>query len=190
MKLRPLLACLLLSTTLPALAETYRIDPAHSQVRFRYSHLGYSNIVGLFSGIEGELSYDPANPTASAVSVRIPLDSVLTGAPKLDEHLKAADFFDVAAHPIATFTSTAVAPAGEGRLKVSGDFVLHGQTRPVTLDVTLNAQGPHPMSKQSAIGFDATTALKRSDFGVDKYAPNVSDEVKIEITVEAQVPKA
>jgi polyisoprenoid-binding protein YceI len=189
MTLRPLLACLLLSSAVPALAETYRIDPNHSQVRFRYSHFGYSNIVGLFGGIEGELSYDPANPTASAVSVRIPLANVQTGTAKLDTHLQADDFFDVAAHPLATFTSTAVEAGDDGRLRVSGDLVLRGESRPVTLEVRLNAQGPHPMSKQPAIGFDATAELRRSDFGVDKHAPKVSDEVTIEITVEAQVPK-
>jgi len=185
-----LAASLSLAVACPALAETYRIDPGHTQVRFGYSHFGFSNIVGLLGGIEGELVYDPAEPTKSAVSVRIPLASLQTGVAKLDEHLKTEDFFNIAQHPIATFTSTSVSAAGEGRLSVTGDLVLHGNTRPVTLDVRLNKLGEHPISKAAAIGFDATTTLKRSDFGVEKYAPNVSDEVSLEITVEAQVPKA
>ena len=179
-----------LAAACPALAETYQIDPGHTQVRFGYSHFGYSNIVGLLGGIEGELVYDPASPETSAVSVRIPLASLQTGVAKLDEHLKSDDFFNIAQHPMATFTSTAVSVAGEGRLAVAGDLVVHGNSRPVTLQVQLNKRAPHPMTQAPSIGFDATTTLKRSDFGVEKSAPNVSDEVSIEITVEARVPKA
>jgi polyisoprenoid-binding protein YceI len=187
MTLRALSLALLLAAGLPtAQATTYRIDPNHSQVRFGYSHFGFSNIVGVIGGIEGELVYDPGTPAAAAVSVRIPLSALLTGTEKLDTHLKSDDFFDVAAHPIATFTSTAVETVAEGRLRVTGDLVLSGQTRPVTLEVTLNGLGPHPMSKRPAIGFDGRTTLRRSDFGVDKHAPAISDEVRVEVTVEAQ----
>jgi polyisoprenoid-binding protein YceI len=186
MILRPLLASLLFAAAAaPALATTYTIDPRHSQVRFNYGHFGFSNITGIFTGIDGELVYDPANPTASAVQVRIPITTVITGEEKLDAHLQADDFFDAAAHPIATFTSTAVEDRGEGRLAVTGDLVIRGETRSVVLDVTLNGMGPHPMRKVPAIGFDGRTTLLRSDFGVDKNAPLVSDEVRVEVTVEA-----
>lgn len=173
----------------PALAETYRIDPGHTQVRFGYSHFGFSNIEGILSGIEGELVHDPETPEKSAVSVRIPLSSLHTGTAKLDEHLKAADFFEIAKYPVATFTSRSVEPKGEGRLAVTGDLSLHGVTKPVTLDVTLNKLGPHPMSGKPTIGFDATAQIRRSEYGIEKYAPNVSDEVTLEITVEAQADK-
>jgi polyisoprenoid-binding protein YceI len=191
MILRPLLVSLLLPSLLvaavaaPALAATYTIDPRHSQARFTYSHLGFSNITGIFTGIEGELVHDPANPTASAVQVRIPIASVLTGVEKLDQHLQADDFFDAAAHPLATFTSTAVEDRGDGKLAVTGDLVIRGETRSVVLDVSLNGMGPHPMRKVPAIGFDGRTTLLRSDFGIDKNTPLVGDEVRIEVTVEA-----
>jgi polyisoprenoid-binding protein YceI len=184
---RLLFASLALAVATAAPAATYRIDPNHSQVRLAWNHFGYSNIVAVIGGIEGELVYDPATPaTAAAVTARIPVTALLTGTEKLDAHLKSDDFFDTAAHPLATFTSTAVEPVGEGRLKVSGDLVVRGETRSVTLEVTLNGIGPHPMSKAPAIGFDGRSTLKRSDFGVDKYTPGVSDEVRVEVTIEAQ----
>ncbi|MGQ0801855.1 MAG: YceI family protein [Pseudomarimonas sp.] len=174
--------------TAPAIAaDTYTIDPAHSQVRFTYNHLGFSNIVGLIGNIEGELVYDAAAPANSKVSATIPVGQIHTGVEKMDQHLYAEDFFDVAKFPNATFVSTKVEAAGEGKLKVTGDFSLHGVTKPVTLDVKLNAQGEHPMRKTAAIGFDASSSLNRSDFGVGKYAPAVSEAVGISITVEANI---
>jgi len=166
-------------------ADTYTIDPTHSQVRFTYSHLGFSNILGLIGEIEGELVYDAATPANSKVTATIPVGKIRTGVQKMDDHLYADDFFDVAQFPTATFTSTAVEAAGEGKLKVTGDFTLRGVTKSVTLDVSLNAAGEHPMRKTAAIGFDATTGLNRSDYGLGKYVPAVGDAVAISVTVEA-----
>ncbi|MFA5684686.1 MAG: YceI family protein [Lysobacteraceae bacterium] len=175
----------------PALAaDTYTIDPGHSQVRFVYNHMGFSNILGLIGELTGEIVYDADNVGESRISASIPLGAIRTGYQKLDEHLSAEDFFDIARFPAATFTSTAVESAGEGKLKVTGDFTLHGVTRPVTLDVTLNGQGAHPMTKAPAIGFDARTTIKRSDYGIDKYVPAVGDEVQITVTIEAAGKKA
>jgi polyisoprenoid-binding protein YceI len=185
---KSLLASLLLAAgTTPALAETYLIDPNHTQVRFGYSHFGLSDIVGIFSGISGEIVYDPARPEASSVKASIPIAEVHTGVAKMDEHLRAAEFFDVASFPTASFTSSKVEVVGEGRLKVSGELQLRDVRREVVLDVRLNAMKPHPMTQRAAIGFSASTGLTRTDLGVGKYAPAVSDEVSIEITVEASV---
>ena len=104
---------------------------------------------------------------------------------KLDEHLLKADFFDAATYPTATFKSTGVTAAGEGALKVAGDLTIHGVTRPVVLDVTINKIGEHPMRKVPAAGFDATTTILRSDYGVGGYVPVVGDEVRIDIALEA-----
>ncbi|HEY0502046.1 MAG TPA: YceI family protein, partial [Lysobacter sp.] len=106
-----------------------------------------------------------------------------------NEHLRSADFFDAEKFPEITFASTKVEAAGDNKLRVFGDLTVHGVTKPVVLDVTINKIADHPMSKRAAAGFDATTTIKRSDFGVDKYAPNVSDDVTIRITTEAMVPK-
>lgn len=168
-----------------AAAETYAIDSSHSQVLFTYSHLGFSNITGRFDTVEGQITYDPAEPTQAKVNVTIPIASISTGVADLDEHLKKDDFFDAPKHPTATFTSTKVEPAGEGRLRVTGDLTMHGVTKPATLNVTVNKIGEHPMAKMPSAGFDATATVKRSDFGIDKGVPHVSDEVRIRITVEA-----
>ena len=170
-------------------ADRYTIDPTHTQVEFTYSHFGFSNITGRFDTVESEFLFDVQDPTKSSVKVTIPMASLSTGVEKLDAHLLNADFFDAEKFPTATFTSTAVTAAGEGQLKVAGDLTIHGVTRPVVLDVTINKIGEHPMAKTPAAGFDARTVVKRSDFGVGNYAPGVSDEVTIEITVESRLAK-
>lgn len=184
------LASLLALATLGAqAAEKYSIDPTHTQVQFTYSHMGFSNITGRFDEVQSEFLLDVADPTRSSVSVTIPVASISTGVEKLDEHLLKPDFFDAAQFPTATFNSTGVTAAGEGRLEVAGDLTIHGVTRPVVLDVTINKFGEHPMAKVPAAGFDATTTIKRSDFGLGGYVPVVGDEVRIDITVEATLAK-
>ena len=170
-----------------ASAETYVIDPRHSQVMFTYSHLDFSNITVRFDEVEGEVSYDPANVEASRVKASVSIASVSSGVPDLDAHFKRDDLFDAEQFPTATFRSTAVTKVGEGQLRVTGDLTIHGVTRETTFDVTVNRVAEHPMRKQSAAGFDAVATVKRSDFGMDKYVPNISDEVTIRITVEALV---
>ena len=186
MFVRAAVAALLLSASFAIqAAEDYRIDPNHTQVEFTYSHFGFSNITGRFDQVQSEFRFDPADPAQSSVNVTIPMASLSTGVEKLDAHLLNADFFDAEKFPTATFRSTGVTAAGEGRLKVAGDLTIHGVTRPVVMDVTINKVGEHPMSKRPAAGFDARLDIKRSDFGVGAYAPGVSDEVRIEITVES-----
>jgi polyisoprenoid-binding protein YceI len=170
-------------------ADKYNIDPTHTQVEFTYSHMGFSNITGRFDTVQGDFLFDPADPTKSSVSITIPISSMSTGVAKLDEHLQKPDFFDAATFPTATFKSTGVTAAGEGQLKVAGDLTIHGVTRPVVLDVTINKIGEHPMAKVPAAGFDATTTILRSDYGVGGYVPVVGDEVRIDITVEATLAK-
>ncbi len=166
-------------------AEKYDIDPNHTQVQFTYSHMGFSNITGRFDTVQGDFLLDVADPTRSSVSITIPVQSISTGVGKLDTHLLTAEFFDVGKFPTATFTSTGVTAAGEGKLAVAGDLTIHGVTRPVVLDVTINKFGEHPMRKRPAAGFDARATIKRSDFGVGGYVPVVGDEVTLSITVEA-----
>jgi polyisoprenoid-binding protein YceI len=184
---RLILASLLSFATLSAqAAEPYTIDPKHTQVEFTWSHFGYSHITGRFDQVEGEFLFDAADPTKSTISVTIPIASISTGVADLDTHLKSDDFFDAAQFPTATFRSTSVTAAGEGRLAVAGDLTIHGVTRPVVLAVTVNKIAPHPMNNKPTAGFDATLTIKRSDFGVNMYVPNVSDEILIEITTETR----
>lgn len=175
--------------TASAAAVTYKIDPNHTDVIAGWSHFGFSNPVAHFGKVDGTITYDPAKPAASSVQVTIPLDGLASHVPDFDEHLKSADFFDAAKFPNITFKSTKVEAAGDKKLKVTGDLTVHGVTKPAVLDVTINKIGEQPMAKRAAAGFDAKTTLKRSEFGLGKYAPNVSDEVTIRITTEALVPK-
>ncbi len=186
-----LVAALALWFTSAALAApvSYQLDPNHTVVLAQWNHFGFSNPVANFGQVDGTVVYDADNVAASSVQVILPLAGLNSFVPKFDEHLRSADFFDAAKYPVITFNSTKVESAGEGKLKVTGDLTIRDITKPVVLDVTLNKAGPHPQSKRAAIGFDATTTLKRSEFGVGNYVPNVSDEVTLRITTEAAVPK-
>ena len=188
---------LLLATALFAFAGaafaapvTYRIDPNHTNVLASWSHFGFSNPSVNFGKADGTIVYDADNVSASSVNVTLPLTGLSALAEDFYDHLTSGDWFDAAKHPDATFRSTRVEAAGQGKLKVAGDLTIKGVTKPVVLDVTLNKAAEQPMAKRAAIGFDATGTVKRSDFGLGKYAPNVSDEVQLRITTEALVAKA
>lgn len=169
---------------------SYRLDPNHTMVLFSWSHFGFSNPSADLGLGKGTIVFDQQHPARSSVDVSLPLAKLDTFVPALDKHLKEADFFDAAKYPVVTFKSTRVQPLGHDKFNVTGDLTVHGVTRQVVLHATLNRIGPHPMTRVQSIGFDATASLKRSDFGVAAYVPNVSDEIKIRITTEASVPKA
>ena len=164
---------------------TYVIDPAHTMVLAQWNHFGYSNPTANFGDAKGEIVIDGADMTKSSVNVVLPLSGLSSFSKAFDEHLSNSDFFDAPKFPEARFASTSVEPKGGNRYAVTGDLTIKDQTKPVTLDVTLNAAGPHPMSQAQTIGFDATGTIKRSDFGVGMYAPNVGDDVTLRITTEA-----
>ncbi|MFZ2754611.1 MAG: YceI family protein [Lysobacteraceae bacterium] len=189
---RPLLAAALALASTVAFAAplTYKIDANHTDVVASWSHFGFSNPIAHFGKVDGNITYDPANVGASKVEVTIPLSGLNSHVGDLDDHLRSADFFDAEKFPNITFKSTSVKAAGKGKLKVTGDLTIKGVTKPVVLDVTINKTGVQPMAKREAAGFSATTTVKRTDFGLGLYAPNVSDQVKLSITTEAIVPKA
>lgn len=168
-----------------AASGTYVLDPGHTLVLAQWNHMGFSNPSANFGIGEGTLVYNAEDVSRSSVEVTLPLSALTSFTAKFDEHLRSADFFDAATFPQATFRSTRVEAAGVNRLTVTGDLTIKDRTAPVVLDVTLNGAGEHPMMKKPAIGFDATATIKRSDFGVGAYAPNVSDEVQLRITTEA-----
>lgn len=164
---------------------TYKLDPKHTNVLASWNHFGFSNPSINFGQVDGTLVYDADKVSASSVQVTLPLTGLSALADQFYDHLTSDKWFDAAKYPNATFKSTKVEAAGEGKLKVTGDLTVKGVTKPVVLDVTLNKVGEHPMAKVPAIGFDATATVKRSDFGVGAYAPMVSDEVSLKITTEA-----
>lgn len=171
-----------------AIAEpvTYKIDPDHTSVIASWSHFGFSNPTATFDDASGMITFDDENVSASSINVTIPVETVDSYVKKLTNEFMNEEYFNVDEYPEATFKSTKVEETGTDQFKVHGDLTIKGTTKPATFDVTLNKQGQHPMTEKQAIGFDATTTIMRSEFGIDKYVPNVSDEVTLRITTEAQ----
>jgi polyisoprenoid-binding protein YceI len=168
-----------------AAAEKYVLDSSHSQVVFNYNHLGFSTTYGMFSGFEGEIMFDQADPAASSVTVSMPVMSMFTGWEKREEHFMSGDFFGAEEGDMITFTSTGIEVTGEGTALITGDLTMNDVTKSVVLDAKLNQVGDHPQAGKPWAGFDATTSVLRSDFGLGLAAPFVSDEVGITISIEA-----
>lgn len=170
----------------PAFAapETFVVDGTHTYPRFSYSHFGYSTQLSRFNKTTGKVVVDRAARTG-AVDIVIDATSVDTGYATFDEHIQGEDFLDTARHPTASFKSTRVVFDGDKPVRIDGQLTIKGVTRPVTLTVTSFHAMPHPMLKKDAIGANAHTVVKRSEFNAGKYAPNVSDDVRIDIAIEA-----
>lgn len=172
--------------------EVYDFDPQHTEVIASWNHLGFSRQRVEFDVADGTLILDEADPTQSSVRVSFQTAGLRSGVPLFDEHLKSKDWFDAAAHPEITFESRSVTlgpETGDGRrtAQVLGDLTIKGQARPVTLDVVLNALGDHPIARRKSAGFSARTTVNRSEWGLDAYAPAVSDAVEIIIETEANL---
>lgn len=178
----PILA--LLSTAALATPETYVIDSNHTLPRFSYNHLGFSTQLSRFDKVSGKIVFDAEAHTGS-VDVTIDMTSVDTGNTSLNEHIQGPDFLDTAKYPTAAFKSTVVKFVNGVPASVEGNLTIKGVTKPVTLTVTSFKHEMNPMFKKDEIGADATTTIKRSDFGAGKYAPLVGDEVTLTIPVEA-----
>lgn len=178
-----ILAC---AVAVPALAapETFTVDSTHTFPRFSYDHQGLSTQLSRFNKTTGTVVLDKETKTGS-VEVVIDAKSVDTGFATFNEHIQAEDFFDTAKYPTATFKSTRVVFQGDKPAAVEGNLTIKGVTKPVTLKVTHFVAKPHPMLKKDAIGADASTAIKRSDFNMGKYVPYVGDEVTITLSLEA-----
>ena len=187
-KLTQLAATITLAAALaaPAVAapETYVLDSAHSFPRFSYNHFGYSTQVSRFNKTTGKIIYDKEAKIAS-VDIVIDTTSVDSGFPVFNEHLRSEDFFDTAKYPTATFKSTKVIFEGDKPSAIEGKLTIKGISKPVTLTVTTFHAMPHPTNKKDAIGANAFTTVKRSEFNAGKYAPNVGDEIRIDLGVEA-----
>ncbi|MFL5378165.1 MAG: YceI family protein [Myxococcales bacterium] len=145
---------------------TWNIDPSHSAIAFSVRHMVVSKTRGRFNKWSGQLRFDPANPSASSVEVDIDPASLDTGDTQRDAHLRSADFFDVEKYPTASFRSTKVELAGEGRYRVTGNLTVHGITQPVLLDVSYEGSGKDPWGGERA-GFSATTTIDRKHFGLE-----------------------
>jgi polyisoprenoid-binding protein YceI len=186
--MKKLLVVAALLAASPALADAYKVDPAHSASTFAVKHMLISTVRGEFTKTEGNVTIDPADVTKSSVEATIDAASVNTRDEKRDGHLKSPDFFDVAKFPKITFKSTKVEKAGEGKLKVTGDLTMHGVTKAVVLDVTgPSAEVKDPYGNLRR-GLSATTTVNRKDFGVS-YGPDAVVSDAVAITIDAELLK-
>jgi polyisoprenoid-binding protein YceI len=172
-------------------AGEYKIDPAHTTVGFGVRHL-FTTVNGVFRTFEGRIIFDPEHPEKTKVEGSIDAASIYTNVEKRDEHLRSADFLDVAKYPKITFVSTQVTDVDKERRKgkIHGDLTIHGVTKPVVLDVEYLGEGKDPWNNTRA-GFHAATTINRKDFNVtwNKIVESggvlVGDELKVSIDVEA-----
>lgn len=178
-------AALALGASSALAADKYVLDSSHSQVLFSYNHLGYSTTYGMFSGFEGEIMFDQDAPANSSVSVSMPVMSMFTGWEQRSGHFMSDDFFGAAEGDMVTFASTGIEVTGDDTAKITGDLTMNDVTKSVVLDAKLNKMGDHPMAGKPWMGFNATTTLTRSDFGLGAFAPAVSDAVEVQISLEA-----
>jgi polyisoprenoid-binding protein YceI len=173
-----------LSLAAPVMADNYTFDPTHTYPNFTISHLGFSTMHGRFNTTSGKLVMDRAKGTGS-VDIVIETASIDTAFAKRDEHLRSPDFFNAAEFPKITFKSTKVTFQGDTKASVEGNLTIMGVTKPVTLSVDRIFCGVHPFNKKDVCGFEATTAIKRSDFGVKYGLPAIGDDVAITLEAEA-----
>ena len=174
------------SMTVPGV---YKTDTSHAYITFSYDHQGYSRPWLRWRSWTGDLNWNPSVPEQSSITAVIDAASIDSGVDKFDEHLRSADFFEVEKFPQITFNSTSVTIDGPATAKVAGDLTIKGVTKPVTLDVKINRAADDDFAKGYKLGFSGKTAVKRSDFGVDKYTPFVGDDVEVLLEAEFVLPK-
>ncbi|WP_347303984.1 YceI family protein [Croceibacterium sp. TMG7-5b_MA50] len=170
-------------------AGTYTADSNHSLIGWRVNHFGFNDYFGIFGDVAGTLTIDPANLAAAKVDVTVPIANVTTASDGLTGHLLRPgkdggkpDFFGAEPAP-ARFVSTSVQPTGETAATITGDLTMNGVTRPVTIAAQFTGAGANPMSQALTAGFEGTTTIRRSEFGIAGALPVVSDEVELDITI-------
>ena len=178
-----------IETSAPA-TTTWNIDPAHSTAEFKVKHMMIANVKGSLSGLSGVLTEHATDSELSSIEASIPVDTISTGDPKRDGHLKSADFFDAGKYPTLNFKSTRVVRKGDAEYSVTGDLTIHGVTKLVTFAVEgPSAPGKDPWGN-TRIGLSATAKINRKDFGLEWNAPLetggflVGEEVSITLEVE------
>ncbi len=171
-------------------ANTWQIDPAHTEVGFAVKHMMIATVRGRFADVSGKITLDEEDLKNSSVEVEIQAASIDTRQEQRDEHLRSADFFDVENHPTLTFRSRRVEPAGKGKFKVIGDLTIRGTSREVVLEATEEGRGKDPWGNER-VGFSAGTTIDRRDFGLtwntalETGGVLVGNDIKISLEVEA-----
>ncbi len=166
-------------------SNKYQTEANHTSVSWSANHFGFSNVTGKFTDVSGVVIFDEKKPERSSVEVTIKIAALETGLPKLNTHLKSADFLNVEKFSTATFASKKVTLNGKNKAKIEGDLTLLGITKSVVLDAKFNKSGISPINQKPTIGFSATASINRSDFGIKYALPGVSDKVDLTIELEA-----
>ena len=183
---RIFLALALVLSAAVGFGQTWSLDKAHAKLGFGVTHLMVSSVEGSFKTFDAKITSTKDDFSDAVVELTADASTIYTDNDKRDEHLKSPDFFEVAKYPSLTFKSTSFKKVADKKYKVTGDLTLHGVTKPVELDVTLNGTAVHPYTKKTIAGFKVSGTLKRSDFGVGKGTPPavVSDEVALNTNAE------
>jgi polyisoprenoid-binding protein YceI len=167
-----------------AAAQSYTVEPRHTHITWATSHFGTSTFRGKLNKTSGKVVLDAAAKTGS-VEISVDTSGQLSGDDRLDKHLAGEDFFNIGKFATATFKSTKVEFNGAAPSRIEGELTMLGITRPLTLTVTAFHCRMHPGFKKDFCGADATATIKRTDWGMKYGVPNVGDEVKLDIAIEA-----
>jgi polyisoprenoid-binding protein YceI len=183
-KINTLLAVLLIAGS--TFAQTWSLDKTHAKLGFNVTHLLLSEVDGAFNKFDAKITASKSDLSDATIELTAEVNSIDTDVEKRDTHLKSADFFDAEKFPTLTFKSTSFKKVDGKKYKLAGNLTMHGVTKPVELDVTLNGPIVHPYNKKNVVGIKATGSVKRKDFGVgaDTSGAVVSDEVNIVANAE------
>lgn len=169
--------------------QKYEFDKEHTTIMFAVDHLGFSNMIGTFKKYDGYFIFNEEHPELSFVDITIKPAGISTSSYALDKELQGENWFNVAKFPEAHFKSTKVEVTGDHKAEVTGWFTLKGITKPITLEVTFNKMGTHPIINKTVAGFKASTSIKRSDFDMNSFVPMVGEFVHIDIETEGLAVK-
>lgn len=180
-KIAIILSSLFVLTAFTTTSDTWKNDKPHSQLAFTITHLGISDVSGTFNDFDVNVTSSKKDFSDASFELTAKTASIDTRVEQRNNHLKSADFFDVAKYPEMTFKSTSLKKNGKDTYKLSGNLTLHGITKPVTMNLKYRGVTQNPMSKATTAGFQLDGVIKRSDFNVGPGfpAPMLSDEVRI-----------
>lgn len=180
------IAAPLLSFTIDA--SSWKLDTSHAKLRFSITHLGINDVEGSFKTIDATITSDSEDLTNAKISFTADAKSIDTDSQMRDDHLRGADFFDVAKHPTITFNSTSITKGGDGKYKVKGDLTVKGITKPVELTATAR-YGDHPMTKARVAGVKVTGTIDRTHFGIGSGAGGATLSDNVDISANAEFVK-
>jgi polyisoprenoid-binding protein YceI len=186
---KTVLAVLFLMSGAVVFGQNWSLDKSHSKLGFGITHLMVSSVEGSFKSFDAKIVSSKEDFSDAVVELTADVNSIDTDNEQRDNHLKNPDYFDAAKYPALTFKSKSFKKVADKKYKVAGDLTLHGVTKPVELEVTLNGTAVHPYNKKTIAGFKATGVLKRSDFAIAPSTPAAALSDEVSITANAEFVK-